>query len=110
MASGLPDALGPSPAAHIPRDHHVLSEVRPKYGSRATRAPNMAVEPRARLGPNFAGERHAISEPITLVPHAEKVSEVTRGAYWRKQPAAGQALCAGQPPGSLRPTGFLDYP
>ena len=35
--------------------------------------------------------RHAISEPITLVPH--RPGEVVRGAYWRKQPHESQELC-----------------
>ena len=53
-------------------------------------------------------ERHAIREPITLVPHDES-SEAVRGVYWRKAPAAGQLNCAQGGEGRLRPRGWLEH-
>ena len=57
-------------------------------------------------------KEHQISEPIIMVPHNTTrvhgtAKEQPRGAYWRKNPAAGQALCAGCPEGGLRPIGAL---
>ena len=47
--------------------------------------------PSCRAAIDLYRKRHAISEPITLVPH--RPGEVVRGAYWRKQPQSGQELC-----------------
>ena len=53
---------------------------------------------------------HGITEHIIAVPHGP--GEAVRGVYRRKQPAAGQALCASCPqgPGALRPAGALLEP
>ena len=45
-------------------------------------------------------KRHAITEPITMIPH--RAGEWQRGAYWRKQPTAGQQVCVGRPANSFR--------
>lgn len=68
-----------------------------------------------RRAVNLYRERHGVTEPITLVPHARK-GESIRGVYWRKSPSPGHALCA-QPGATnnaggggalaLRPSGWL---
>ena len=53
--------------------------------------------------------KFGISEPIVLIPHAP-VDHSHHGIFWRKKPAPHQSLCAGCPPGALRPAGALLSP
>ena len=56
-------------------------------------------------------KEHAITEPITLVPHLMDGSDVLRGAYWRKAPTTdSQRTCVGAPPGSLRAANSYNPP